>query len=84
MDTKISYRSLDDPDRSFRLIKLHPSKDNEIATSDNLVCDIEEHFRGDCPSYTALSYVWATPESKKEDIIANGTKVQISQTVENA
>ncbi|KAJ4211498.1 hypothetical protein NW759_012410 [Fusarium solani] len=84
MDTKISYHSLDDPDRSFRLIKLHPSKDNEIATSDNLVCDIEEHVRGDCPPYTALSYVWATPESKKEYIIANGNKVQISQTVENA
>lgn len=84
MDAKINYRSLDDPDRSFRLIKLHPSKDNETATSDELVCDIEEHFRGDCPPYTALSYVWATPESKKECIIANGSKVQISQTVENA
>ncbi|KAJ4169008.1 hypothetical protein NW754_010940 [Fusarium falciforme] len=84
MDTKISYRSLDDPDRSFRLIKLHPSKGHEIATSDNLVCDIDEHVRGDCPPYTALSYVWATPESKKEYILANGIKVQISQTVENA
>ncbi|RSL57745.1 hypothetical protein CEP54_008113 [Fusarium duplospermum] len=84
MDIKISYRSLDDPDRSFRLIKLQPSKDKETAASDNLVCDIEEHVRGDCPPYTALSYVWATPESKKEFIIANGTKVQISQTVENA
>ncbi|RMJ08797.1 hypothetical protein CDV36_011592 [Fusarium kuroshium] len=84
MDTKISYCSLDDPDRSFRLIKLQPSKDKETAASDNLVCDIEEHVRGDCPPYTALSYVWATPESKKEYIIANGTKVQISQTVENA
>ncbi|KAI8716377.1 HET domain-containing protein [Fusarium sp. LHS14.1] len=84
MDTKISYHSLDDPDRSFRLIKLQPSKDNETATSDNLVCDIEEHVRGDCPPYTALSYVWATPESKREYVIANGNKVQISQTVENA
>ncbi|KAL6353859.1 hypothetical protein LRP88_12854 [Fusarium phalaenopsidis] len=84
MDTKINYRSLDDPDRSFRLIKLHPSKDNETVTSDNLVCDIEEHVRGDCPPYTALSYVWALPESEKEYIIASGNKVQISQTVENA
>ncbi|KAJ4309942.1 hypothetical protein N0V84_011234 [Fusarium piperis] len=84
MDTKISYHSLNDPDRSFRLITLHPSKDKSTATSDNLVCDIDEHIRGDCPPYTALSYVWATPESKKEYIIANGTKVQISQTVENA
>lgn len=84
MDTKISYHSLDDPDRSFRLIKLQPSKDSETAASDNLICDIEEHVRGDCPPYTALSYVWATPESKHKCVIANGNKVQISQTVENA
>ncbi|KAM0437811.1 hypothetical protein ACHAPT_002176 [Fusarium lateritium] len=84
MDNNITYRSLADPDRSLRLIKLHPSRDKNIDASDSLVCDIDEHTRGDCPPYTALSYVWATPESKKEHIIANGRRVPVSQTVENA
>ncbi|KAJ3548135.1 hypothetical protein NM208_g1161 [Fusarium decemcellulare] len=89
MDAHISYHNLSEPDRSIRLIKLQPSEPGDAegladVASDVLVCDIEEHFLGDSPAYTALSYVWGSPECDKEYIIVNGTQIHTSKTVENA
>ncbi|KAM5369039.1 hypothetical protein ACJZ2D_009242 [Fusarium nematophilum] len=89
MEPSIAYQPLSEPDHSIRLIKLHPMVPDETAggSSDNrdiLVCDIVAHLRADCPSYTALSYVWAAPGMVKEYIMADGREIPISKTVENA
>ncbi|KAF5979312.1 heterokaryon incompatibility protein [Fusarium coicis] len=87
MYSDIKYDQLEDPDRWIRLIKLEPSPSESTSEPDRpdlLVCNIEEYIRGDSQPYTALSYVWESPDSPKRLVSVDGTKIDISSTVENA
>ncbi|CVL08992.1 hypothetical protein FPRO06_13297 [Fusarium proliferatum] len=87
MYSDINYGQLKDPDHCIRLIKLEPSPPASTLLPDRpdlLVCNIEEYIRGDSQPYTALSYVWESPDSPKRLMSIDGTTVDISSTVENA
>ncbi|KAH7234846.1 heterokaryon incompatibility protein-domain-containing protein [Fusarium redolens] len=87
MYSDIKYRQLKDPDHWIRLLKLEPSlaeSTSEPERTDFLVCNIEQYIRGDSPPYTALSYVWESPDSPKRHVSIDGTTIGISSTVENA
>ncbi|KAF4960119.1 hypothetical protein FGADI_1137 [Fusarium gaditjirri] len=83
----VKYNQLEDPDRWIRLVKLEPSPSEPTSEPDRpdlLVCTIEEYIRGHSAPYTALSYVWESPDSPKKHVRIDGTAVDISSTVENA
>ncbi|KAF4338933.1 heterokaryon incompatibility [Fusarium beomiforme] len=87
MCSDIAYKQLDDADHSIRLLRLEPSSvepTSQPDQSDILVCNIEEHLRGQYPPYTALSYVWESADSPRRRVIIDGTTIDISSTVENA
>ncbi|KAF5968835.1 heterokaryon incompatibility protein [Fusarium bulbicola] len=87
MYSDIKYGQLEDPDHWIRIIKLEPSPSESISETeipDLLVCNIEEYIRGDSPPYTALSYVWESPDSPKRRISIGGKTIDISSTVQNA
>jgi hypothetical protein len=87
MYSDIKYDQLEDPDHWIRLIKLEPSPSGSTSEPDRpdlLVCNIEEYIRGDSQPYTALSYVWESPDSPKRLVSIDGAKTDISSTVENA
>ncbi|EXK81565.1 hypothetical protein FOQG_13983 [Fusarium oxysporum f. sp. raphani 54005] len=87
MYSDIKYSQLEDPDHWIRLIKLEPAPSEPTSDPDRpdlLVCNIEEYVRGDSQPYTALSYVWESPNSPKRLVSIDGTTIDISSTVENA
>ncbi|KAF5601394.1 heterokaryon incompatibility protein [Fusarium pseudoanthophilum] len=87
MYSDIKYDQLEDPDHWIRLIKLEPCPSESTSEPDRpdlLVCNIEEYIRGDSQPYTALSYVWESPDSPKRLVSVDGTIIDISSTVENA
>ncbi|KAF9771064.1 hypothetical protein IL306_011319 [Fusarium sp. DS 682] len=87
MYSDIRYNQLEDPDHSIRLLKLQPSSEEPTSQPeqpDLLLCNVEEYLRGQSPPYTALSYVWESPDSLKRHVRIDGTVIDISSTVESA
>ncbi|KAH7094737.1 heterokaryon incompatibility protein-domain-containing protein [Paraphoma chrysanthemicola] len=74
------YEPLESP-HSFRLIRIQP----DLESSQNIHCTIERYERGseECPSYTALSYVWGDA-SERKPVTLNGQRAYVTTNLHQA